>query len=161
MQTFFHGETIFESAETLDSKRLNKQILEGYQILKLLSDYHDKKAWAHHPAVLMWKGHEYSLRSYIATMIGEARKRGIKTDKHWTNLVELESNNSGSWGENMPKWFSGEKSNRIKMTHRANLYRKNPEYYAEYAYAVNDKYNKPCCEKCNYYWPTHEERNVR
>ena len=65
MQTFLPYPDKRTSLDVLDNKRLNKQILEGYQILKLLSDYSDKKAWAHHPAVLMWKGHEYSLRSLI------------------------------------------------------------------------------------------------
>ena len=37
MQTFLPYSDYEASAQTLDNKRLNKQILEGYQILKVLS----------------------------------------------------------------------------------------------------------------------------
>lgn len=160
MQTFLPEYTLVGSAEALDNKRLNKQILEGYQILKLLSDYSDKKAWAHHPAVLMWKGHEYSLRSYTQTMIAEARTRGIKTDKNQQNLWDLEKSYGKNWGTGMPSWFSGKNWDRIRITHQANLYRKDPVYYAKYSSSVNNKLNKPCCDRCQYFWVTHEEKNV-
>ena len=37
MQTFLPYKDFDQCAETLDNKRLNKQILESYQILKVLS----------------------------------------------------------------------------------------------------------------------------
>ena len=82
MQTFFPHNNLVMNAQALDNKRLNKQILEGYQILKVLSNRSESGAWRNHPAVLMWKGAEYSLRTYINAMIIEAKHRGIKTDKN-------------------------------------------------------------------------------
>ena len=82
MQTFLPSSNFFEVANMLDSKRLNKQILEGYQILNVLSGQSPTGAWRNHPAVKMWAGHELSLLTYIKVMIGEAKRRGIKTDKN-------------------------------------------------------------------------------
>jgi len=160
MQTFLPENNIQLSAIMLDNKRLNKQILEAYQILKVLST--NGKAWRNHPAVLMWEGHEYSLRTYAHTMIAEAKKRGIKVENNLANINALESQYSHLWGEDMPDWFGGEKIKRVITTHKANLYRKDPIYYAEFAKAVNSEYNKPCCPKCLYFWPTHPlKRNNR
>ena len=49
MQTFLPYRDFRQSAEVLDSKRLNKQILEGYQILKVLNSDDPKAAWRNHP----------------------------------------------------------------------------------------------------------------
>jgi hypothetical protein len=159
MQTFLPSSNMIWSAMELDSKRLNKQILEAYQILNTLST--GAKAWSNHPAVLMWKGHEYSLRTYARTMATEAKKRGIKVDKNLANLDILEHKYGHTWGTDMPRWFGQESMNRIVATHRANLYRKDPIFYEAYATAVNSEYNKPCCEKCLYYWPTHPLKKVK
>ena len=64
MQTFLPFQSYEESAESLDNKRLNKQILESYQILKVLSGQSASGAWRNHPAVLMWKNAEKSLLIY-------------------------------------------------------------------------------------------------
>jgi len=55
MQTFLPYKNYSQCAEILDNKRLNKQILESYQILKVLSGQSPSGAWRNHPAVLMWK----------------------------------------------------------------------------------------------------------
>ena len=160
MQTFLPSGDYTYSAMYLDSKRLNKQILEGYQILKVLST--NGKAWRNHPAVLMWEGHEFELLKYIYRMIDEAKSRGIKTDKNYDNVRDLVANHSAYWGKSQPDWMRDkEKLGRIVATHRANLYRKDPIYYAEYAKAVDHKLNKPCCDKCLYYWPTHPLRKAK
>jgi len=65
MQTFLPYKNYTKSAKALDNKRLNKQILEGYQILKVLSNNDPKAAWRNHPAVKMWRGHENSLWDYV------------------------------------------------------------------------------------------------
>lgn len=157
MQTFLSEPTIRECAKALDNKRLNKQILEGYQILKVLSNASPSGAWRNHPAVLMWKNHEHSLMSYIKSMVVEAKLRGIKTDKNESNLKELEYKYSNLWGKGQPKWFLSKEHDRVIATHRANLYNKDPEYYHHYKQYVVDVNNEPCCERCKYYWPTHVE----
>jgi hypothetical protein len=155
MQTFLPFRSFFDSAKTLDNRRLNKQILEGYQILKVLSSDDPFAAWRNHPAVLMWKGHETALYFYTMAMIKEATMRGIKTDKNRVNVSELKAKNSHKWNNAKPRWYSDDATiARITESHRANLYRKDPEYYGRFR---NDKAN-PCCDKCQYYWVTHEQK---
>lgn len=160
MQTFLPHFSIYETAKQLDSKRLNKQILESYQILKVLSGASPTGGWRNHPAVLMWKTHEYALRSYAYTMIGEANLRGIKVDKNKENLELLEEQYSDRWGTDLPSWMSNNDTiMRITTTHKVSLFNKDPMYYMKYQHAVNSPYNTPCCpdrkEPCKYYWPTH------
>lgn len=89
MQTFLPSEDYELTAQALDNKRLNKQILEAYQILKVLSGASPSGAWRNHPAVLMWKGSETHLMEYANHMIAEANIRGIKTDKTYQTLTAL------------------------------------------------------------------------
>lgn len=153
MQTFLPYENFKASAEVLDNKRLNKQILEGYQILKVLTSDDPKAAWRNHPAVKMWQGHETVLHSYIQAMISEAKSRGIKTDKNELNIRTLRLQKEHLWGQGHPTWyFDPGTLNRVTESHRANLYKKDPEYYMDFRNDVA----KPCCDKCQYYWVTHE-----
>jgi hypothetical protein len=154
MQTFVPYESFRESASALDSKRLNKQILEGYQILKVLGNPDPKAAWRNHPAVKMWRQHEHGLFSYLQAMIKEAKLRGIKTDKNEANILWVRDQNLKQWGGGMPSWYNDkDKLLRITNSHKANLYRKDPEYYAAFCHYEA----KPCCDRCQYYWPTHLE----
>lgn len=158
MQTFLPYKDFVKSAQVLDSKRLNKQILEGYQILKVLNNPDPRAAWRNHPAVKMWEGHEVALYLYIMAMAKEADLRGIKTDKNRDNIRVLKMATFDNWGGHWPKWFLNKETlDRLTESHRANLYRKDPEFYDNFR---NDNAN-PCCEKCQYFWVTHEERNVQ
>jgi len=151
-----------DSLDALDSKRLNKQILETYQILNVLSGQSKSGAWSNHPAVLMWAGAENELWRYGMTAIKLADMRGIKTENNLANMNALAKKAAIHWGDDEPMWrINPTTIKRVNTTHKANLYRKDPEYYAEYASAVNDEYNKPCCEGCQYYWPTHPLRKAK
>jgi GH15 family glucan-1,4-alpha-glucosidase len=159
MQTFLPFKDFTMSAQALDNKRLNKQVLECYQILKVLGNQDPKAGWRNHPAVKMWRGSEAVLWNYTMVMIDEATNRGIKTDKNMENLMALYKTEGIYWGLSDPKWFNDSvKVARVTTTHQANLYKKDPQYYFEFYDAVSDKDNKPCCEGCNYYWVTHEEK---
>jgi hypothetical protein len=161
MQTFLPSSNFLTSAQMLDSKRLNKQILEGYQILNVLSGQSPSGAWRNHPAVKMWKGHELSLHLYVKAMIHEAKLRGIKTDKNEENIRSLFTKIGDSWGAGLPNWFFDEhKLMRVTTTHKVNLFRKDPMYYAHFQTAESSPYNAPCCDRCKYYWVTHVEENV-
>lgn len=154
MQTFLPFSTPADCAEVLDNKRLNKQILECYQILKVIST--NGKAWRNHPAVLMWDGSENELWRYTMAMVNEASSRGIKTENNLNNLNELKAKYGAGWGSNPPVFTKTKESfDRTIITHRANLYRKDPILYAQFANSVNNVNNKPCCPKCLYFWPTH------
>lgn len=156
MQTFLPYTDFARVAKTLDSKRLNKQILEGYQILKALSNDNPKTTWRNHPASKMWQGHEYGLFDYIFACVDEANFRGIKTDRNVANLRELRDEVGWKWGVGRPSWFiDSELIKRITTTHKANLYRKNPDYYSDFATEVDSPYNQPCCDGCSYFWVTH------
>lgn len=162
MQTFLPSRNFITAAQMLDSKRLNKQILEGYQILNVLSGQSPTGAWRNHPAVRMWAGHEKSLHMYVHAMIAEAKNRGIKTDKNEENIRALFTKVGDSWGESMPDWYFDEhKMMRITTTHKANLFHKDPVRYASFQIATFSEYNKPCCDTCKYYWVTHEERKTK
>jgi hypothetical protein len=151
MQTFLPSADYEYTAQTLDNKRLNKQILEGYQILKILSGASESGAWRNHPAVLMWSNAEIELKDYIDNMVYEANFRGIKTDKNVLNLNDLKSKFSRLWGKDKPIWQKPEHLSRLVESHKANLYRKDSVIYSEFkSYTA-----KPCCDKCLYYWPTH------
>lgn len=163
MQTFLPHPSKRESLDALDNKRLNKQILECYQILKVLSKQSPSNAWRNHPAVLMWEGAENELWRYAMTAVKLADMRGIKTENNLANLKALAKTSVLSWGDNDPAWVkSPTVIKRVNTTHQANLYRKDPIYYAHYANSVNSEYNKPCCSTCQYYWPTHplKSKNV-
>lgn len=153
MQTFLPYKDFDKSAKALDNKRLNKQILEGYQILKVLNNPDPRAAWRNHPAVKMWRGHEQALFEYIMAMVKQADLRGIKTDKNKDNIYSLRLATIKQWGNGYPEWYRNG-IERITESHRANLYRKDPEYYMDF---VHDRAN-PCCDTCQYYWPTHIDK---
>lgn len=156
MQTFLPYKDFVLSARVLDNKRLNKQILEGYQILKVLTSDDPNAAWRNHPAVKMWRGCETALMTYVFDCVNEANKRGIKTENNVANIKALYFDRSEKFGNGYPNWFYDEKKlSRVMATHKANLYRKDPVYYFQFSSSVDDVDNKPCCDKCNYYWVTH------
>jgi hypothetical protein len=155
MQTFLPYKDFTKSANVLDSKRLNKQILEGYQILKVLNSDDPRAAWRNHPAVKMWRGSETHLYDYILSMANVATLRGIKTDKNLENIETLRNATLQNWGTKKPFWIKNKSIvDRLTESHRANLYRKDPEFYFEF----KDNEANPCCDKCQYYWVTHEQR---
>lgn len=161
MQTFLTSSNSLKCAQNLDNKRLNKQILECYQILNVLSGRSKTGAWRNHPAVKMWEGYEHGLWAYVQSMVQIANLRGIKTENNVKNLNALYAECAEDWGSEHPEfWRDDDKRMRIITTHRANLYKKDSMYYAKYEYAVDSPYNSPCCpdrkQPCKYYWPTHE-----
>lgn len=161
MQTFLPSTNFAWAAQMLDSKRLNKQILEGYQILNVLSRNSPTGGWRNHPAVLMWKSSEWMLNEYVYAMIKEAKNRDIKVDKNQENMKLLKRKFGKDWGKDAPKWFRDDlTSMRIVTTHRANLFKKDPVYYAKFQYATTSLYNTPCCSTCQYYWVTHVNKKI-
>lgn len=163
MQTFLTHSDFNETAKMLDSKRLNKQLLEGRQIFNLLT-YRTGGAWSNHPATLMWKGYERMFYQYLCAIYNECNNRGIKTDKNWAAIQEMYNSISFQYNTSpnvlTPWWMTdAEMLLRIIQTHRANLYKKDPEYY--YEYEINAKlYDEMrdrlvCCDKCNYCWASH------
>ena len=149
MQTFVPFPDLHESALILDSKRLNKQLLEGRQIYSILTSKKTTGAWVNHPAVKMWRNFDTAFYAYLCAIYEECNSRGIKTDKNW-EAIQLMHNANWDRGDNvvMPHWWGDE---RVHQSHRNNLYRKDPDYYVEF---YHDEFIS-CCNTCNYFWPTH------
>ena len=149
MQTFIPHANMPLSAYVLDSKRLNKQLLEGRQIYQILAEGRTTGGWVNHPAVKMWRNYDNWLYLYLRNIKDECVARGIKTEKNWDAIERMHEMNYNR-GETaiMPPWYTDE---RVHQSHRFNLYKKDPEYYAHYY----DVENVTCCERCNYFWPTH------
>jgi hypothetical protein len=147
MQSFVPYPDFQESAGVLDSRRLQKQLLEGRQIYNIISDQATTKGWRRHPAVLMWKGYDTAFFHYLTAIKDECVNRGINTLKNWQAILDIHQWNKE---ENIvyPPWWGDE---RVHQSHRNNLYRKNPDHYPQFK---NDSFIS-CCERCNYYWPTH------
>ena len=137
MQTFLPYPDFRKSAKTLDSKRLGKQRVEAYQILRCLAQ---PNRWRNHPAVKMWAGYEDALKMYMNACIDEWINRGYRNvmDKmvHPQNPL-------------MPPWLG---DCRLHTSHKSNLIRKDPEFYGSKFPGVPD--NMP------YYWPSRETSPV-
>jgi hypothetical protein len=153
MQTFMPGGIDFdESAKVLDVKRLNKQGLESYQILRVNAGL--TKGWRNHPACLMWKGHESSLLDYTKAIYREISNRGYKTDL----LEKIEDVYDTHFTKtSAPQWLNNDS---VKITHRGRLFIKFPEHYPQYQYESEIYTEHVCCDRCSYYWPTHIENKV-
>ena len=137
MNTFLPYEDFQKSAAVLDMKRLGKQRVEVKQILSVLI-LQNKKAWAHHPAVLMWKDYERLLAQYGAAVCVEWRVRGYKD----TLLPQFEELSRTLNHCKRPTWLGDESFHK---SHQSNLIRKMPEHYSALFPGVPD--NLP------YVWP--------
>lgn len=145
MQTFLPYKDFEKSAKSLDNKRLNKQILEGYQILCVLANKkvvgddgysleEFEHSWKNHPAVKMWKGHHTALLEYVHTMNREWVHRGFNSNIALEKAKYLYLNyffNEPEHSEyNYPTWLG---DTDFHVSHRANLKRKAYEDIDRYA----------------------------
>lgn len=150
MQTFVPWPDVYESARSLDNKRLNKQLLEGRQIYNILSSGATTGGWVNHPAVNMWRNYDNALFFYLNAIKIECTYRNISTEKNWNEIVRMHNMNYfRGTSYDMPPWWGDE---RVHLSHRQNLFTKDPEYYA---FFVDDNRlsSVSCCDKCSYFWP--------
>ena len=149
MQTFITSPNFKATAKMLDNKRLGKQRVEAMQIentLRVLNEgipasraIGTSRGWISHPAVLMWRGFEKMLGAYKNAMIQEWIERGFKNTMKFSEDTKFYV---------MPRWYSnGELLNRVIDSHRANLVRKNPEFYLP-RFPEQEQGNE-----VSYYWP--------
>jgi hypothetical protein len=155
MQTFLPNKDFRTTALILDNRRLWKQIIEGNQILNILepnlittdsnikilgSRNQSTRAWRNHPAVLMWRGYNEALKSYINECIKEWRNRGFN---NWS-YKEFKINDIKE-----PKWFIDD---RVFKSHRIALLCKKYDYYSKFDWIENKEINK--LKTYTYFWPT-------
>jgi hypothetical protein len=152
MQTFLPYPSFRQSAKCLDTKRLGKQRVECKQILIALgygvgeNEGNPNSRWRSHPAVRMWRGHEFYLADYSLAVCAEWKfARGYRDTLHkqfyrlWTRLGMARDWPAPSW-LGMPE---------LHASHRSNLLRKNAAHYGcfgwlehdglEYVWPVNDR----------------------
>jgi hypothetical protein len=161
MQTFVPITDSFEDiAKVLDNKRLNKQALEGWQILMNLlqldpqGQHRVSKGWSNHPAVKMWRGHEMALYLYIQAMVAEWKKRGYKStiaDKAKATMsTALKLGLLPDTACN-PFWISSSETfSEVAASHRLALLSKDYEWYSQFKWP-EDRGVRP--ETYEYVWP--------
>jgi hypothetical protein len=161
MQTFVPVTESFDAiAKVLDNKRLNKQALEGWQILMNLlqldpqGEHRVSKGWSNHPAVKMWRGHEMALYLYIQAMVTEWKRRGYKStigDKaNSTIKVALKLGLLTETASN-PDWVSSQdRFSTIAASHRLALLNKDYEWYSQFKWP-EDHGVRP--DSYEYVWP--------
>ena len=123
MNVFIIG-TALETAEALDKRRLNKQIIECRQILNALNG---NKAWSNHPCVLQYKGHKEWLELYTYCL------EDYFTSKHYSDSSDM-LYIAKEWSERAfeykPKFHTEEYFNQMKRR----LYTKDKLFYKQWAY---------------------------
>lgn len=144
MQTFVPLATTDynQIAKVLDNKRLNKQALEGWQIMMTLfeldpaGNYRQAKGWRNHPAVKMWRGAEAELLRYVTAMTTEWELRGYKTTiASKANLTFATASKLNHIGSNYPTWVSDtELFADVASSHRLALLAKNYEWYKQFGW---------------------------
>ena len=161
MQTFVPLTDSFEDiAKVLDNKRLNKQALEGWQILMVLleldpqGNHRIPKGWVNHPAVRMWRGHEYALYRYIDVMVTEWKRRGFKStigDKAKATIMRAMDLGLLDNASTNPNWLSNQSTFRtIASSHRLALLSKDYEWYSQFKWREDPGYRPATYE---YVWP--------
>lgn len=143
MQTFLPSKHWHECARVLDNKRLNKQILEGWQILMVLTELDPQgndrqpKGWRNHPAVKMWRGYEWTLAEYLEAMVTEWQKRGFKTTMGTkiSNTLQAAMDKGKipvMYNQQRPRWMKKSYYEQLASTHRQALLTKNYEHYKQF-----------------------------
>lgn len=127
MQTFIPYEDHRKSAESLDYRRLGKQRIETFQILKSLYLYNyisKPRGWMRHPAVLMWRGHERALVHYGLIMCQVWKERGYKDTTY--EKIERMAQYFPKESVRLPDWWG---TPLIHKSHRSRLLEKDWEHY--------------------------------
>ena len=129
MQTFLPYESFEKSAQTLDWRRLGKQRVEGMQIINAITGKKRKdgkpyKGWINHPCSVMWKDYVPALKHYTNIIIQEWITRGYNNNMEFYDTGKII----------MPDWIGNEK---FHSSHRANLLRKDYEYYSQFGWTEN------------------------
>lgn len=135
MITFLPYRDFKLTAICLDSKRLHKQVREGHMILKTLDgrDYGS----SNHPVMKMWRGYREALLEYICYMVKECKFRKIAKDD-----LLLGEYFDFPYVRKYPNWLGDAD---FHSSHRSNLLRRNPLWYAIFQW--KDDPMKP------YIWP--------
>lgn len=132
MQTFVpYGKNFEYNALCLDDKRLGKQRVEAWQIVRALRG--ETKGWRNHPATRMWEGHAGPLCYYGMWMCWTWMKRGFKDSLYEKFVRSTEFAQWNAWS--VPSWLDHP---GVMESHQSNLLQKNPDHYGWYGWEVPD-----------------------
>ena len=131
MQTFLPYKSFKNSLQSLDWRRLGKQRVEAHQILNVLLGRTQTKGWINHPITRMWKGYEPALQLYFNMCVEEWINRGYNNNMSH-EVID---------GDIIyPSWLGND---LFHSYHRANLLRKDKEYYSKFMW--NEDSSNPYC----------------
>jgi hypothetical protein len=119
MQTFLPYPDFQKSLQALDYRRLGKQRVEAYQIIRAIKY---GGGYQNHPAVKMWRGHINAIKHYHNLCIDEWVRRGYKNKMKKISITGKIS---------YPPWFDRE---NFHAAHRSNLLRKDNNFYGQYGW---------------------------
>lgn len=135
MQTFLPHKSFTDTMACLDSLRLGNQVYrEGKTLIG--------GGWPNHPASKMWQGHFHHLALYCIAGLIELQARGRNYPK-WFEFFEDQLSTHPETGP--PSWMLDERLPLVTSSHRANLLRKNPEWYGQFGWTE--------IPTEGYYWP--------
>lgn len=121
MQTFLPYADFKETARVLDYRRLGKQRVEAWQILRAMNGL--TRGWTNHPATKMWNGFESALCHYAIDICDEWVRRGYKDTMTVRFQEHLQTINEPF---ELPAWIGNK---QFHDSHKSNLIRKDPEFY--------------------------------
>ena len=132
MNTFLPYPSFSACAAVLDNKRLNKQIVEAYQMIN--------GQWPNHPCSKMWANNIKELKFYFDCCLDSWKNSRKKQHKFEFYYLDHD-------GE-YPKWIN---NTLIFLTHRVNLLRKDFEWYSQFnwEYEIQNLVTFPE----GYFWP--------
>lgn len=156
VQTFVPYPDFAASARVLDPKRLGKQRVEALQIIRALT--REQYGWRHHPAVLMWRGHEEALGRFGLTIVEAWTDLGFADTCAATMRKDLAQAEVGAIrtevelaaSGDLPPWIGDE---AVHLSHQSALVRKDPAYYRAVFPDVRDD--------LEYVWPVRAERSEK
>lgn len=131
MQIFLPYPDMRKSLQTLDTKRLGKQRVETFQILSAILkrpklNGEPYKGWLNHPCTIMWKNYVPALKLYLNYSITEWVARGFKNNMNLENQFDEQII--------IPPFIGNP---LFHSSHRANLLKKNFEYYKKFGWNEN------------------------
>lgn len=135
MQVFIVG-TPYETAEALDIRRINKQLIENQQIMDAILG--DGKGWFNHPVVKSYKNHFQYLYHYHLCLFWYKRGDKIMARKMSEQAMAFK-----------PNFHTDEYFTQMKRR----LYTKDNKHYKQWANLGESD--------CNWYWSDDENKFIK
>ena len=157
-QTFMISPNFAETAHCLDNRRLNKQIVEAFQVYRYLIGDCEMQGNPH--PYRIWKGYEKALIAYIVALHDEWIERydrglrgGKRCHKNGMEAERISIQKSFFSNYKDPDWINSEE---VLSSHRAALLYKDYTWYSQFGWkeqpAIPTKINKNGSVSLPYFW---------